>query len=234
MISTIMTIIVTIAFVGFLFFGPKASENIIEKTIELREFDAVEIGISSNITIKKGPTHSIKIKSHENIISAIETTIENEILTLEFTKKFMNIRVIDIELTTPKLIGIGIEGVDATVQTDHYKADTFYVNATDYCKITVDVDANKIISRIKAKGSATFKGNANIHDIIAEGELEINAFDLNTKESKVVAYQSGFFHLSVSEKLDVVSGGIGNVVYRGNPEVKSEMNNTGKLLKRKK
>jgi len=86
---------------------------------------------------------------------------------------------------------------------------------------------------INGAGNIVLRGNANSSNCIINGAGNINAFSFSVKNCIAKVNGTGDCSVYVSDNLDAVISGVGNIIYDGNPKVvKSSISGIGNISKR--
>lgn len=174
-------------------------------TRPLSSFQAIVIKNQAlGITLKQGENEEITLKTDENLIDLIETTVENNVLSIQVKKghcfKKKN-RTPKLEISFKDLQKINLDGL-ASLKGENLQLDS----------LTLDTDG---------LGSIDFTGSANYFKIDVDGISKIDTRNFIAKHVVVHADGIGKTTVHATESLDVDIDGIGQVQYKGNPKVSS-------------
>jgi hypothetical protein len=82
--------------------------------------------------------------------------------------------------------------------------------------LDLDVKGKTIKTELSGSGTIILKGYASYNDITMSGSGNMNAFNLELETAKIKVSGSGLAEVSVSNALDAVVMGSGNVKHKGN------------------
>lgn len=211
----------------------KGNGNVTSQQRSETGFTGVESGGNFNTYVGIGP-YSIKIEAEENIISYIETFVDNGVLKIREKDGFWlkPNRSIKVYVTAPRLNRIHSGGngdvFSTTRITDSSRID---LHVGGNAKMKVEVDAPQIDADLGGNGGIEIKGQTRDFTAKSAGNGEINAFDLQSENAKVEIYGNGNASINASVKLDVRIGGNGNIKYKGNAQTSTQITGNGSLKK---
>ncbi|MBK6281967.1 MAG: DUF2807 domain-containing protein [Draconibacterium sp.] len=80
------------AFSSCVFMGPsiKGNGNVVEQTREPGNFDKIDVSRGMNVYITQGETRKVVVKADENLLEAIETKNEGDVLVIKATQNIRN------------------------------------------------------------------------------------------------------------------------------------------------
>ncbi len=192
-------------------------ENRIE--YELETFNKVVNECFAQITIKKGDKNSIVFLCDNEMLSAIEYSISNEILTISMKDDFKSNTEFfcKIELHTTELVEIENSGIgiilldyesDKSLKIDN--SGTGYVNATTNCPSASVVNSGIGSITIKGKAQNTYFENSGIGHIDAKNLISENTIIDNSGIGSVSAY--------ADSAISVTNNELGSVKIYGSPK----------------
>ena len=107
---------------------------------------------------------------------------------------------------------------------------SFFTNQSSSNQTGVVYGENIVVSA-GGSGSLTLSGTCNFAEITVQGSGGFSGSNLEIREAEVVSQASGHTYIWVTDRLNVKVLGSGNVYYRGNPQIKSVVQGSGKLIK---
>lgn len=162
--------------------------DLIEKTIQIDKFTAMNIEGQAEIKVTYGTTQSVKVRAQENILELLDFTVTNEKLTIGTKSNYSikNSKGIFIEIVTPNAItsydisGAGEVTVSGKPQQDLNiqiaGAADFDTNDLEVENVSIDI-AGAADCKVKAvktlnvsiagTGSVAYKGNPTVSKSIA-------------------------------------------------------------------
>ncbi len=206
--------------------------------ISLDEFYGIEINNKLNVYIKKDSINKVKIVGNSNLITSVSTNIIDSILILEennkcnFTRSYDN--EIDIIVHTTNL-----EHVFSYGPCNIYSIDTL-----DFERLLIRIYGRVAKTQLNVKcdhffmeawqstGEAFIEGETNFFHILNHGNTYIYAFGLDSKYAEIEHRSTGNIEVSASHKITIDLLDIGNLYYKGEPEVEiTKQNYMGAVIK---
>jgi hypothetical protein len=99
------SMLILIAFSSCVFMGPsiKGNGNVVEQNRKTRDFSKIEVSRGMNVYISQGETHKIVVKADENLLDAIETENEGDVLIIRATQNIRSATSKKVFITVPNL-----------------------------------------------------------------------------------------------------------------------------------
>jgi len=175
------------------------------------EFSKIDIDAKARINIYQG-TPAISFEGDEGVINAMETTVENGKLTVQFDKKYDVIKVDDIT--------INISVKDLSLLKIKGENTITFIDDRTLNNLEVELDgANTLISN----------GTANKVRYELLGENTIQAFDLVSQETSIRIIGESHAEVNCQDHLNVRIAGQGEVLYKGQPSIDKEILGEGRI-----
>jgi len=185
-----------------------ANGAIVNEEREINGYNSISLSVPANVYITEGPGESFRIKTHENLLSFIDTDVTGTTLRISTNHNLRNVKTLDV-----------------------------YVSALDYEKLSITgagairvencLDVDELELEITGAGLIEVCGSAEILRTKITGAGKIQAYDLQTMNTNVTVSGSGEVQTRVSESLNVHISGTGVVRYIGSPEITSNISGAG-------
>lgn len=210
--------------------------EIITEMPSVTEFDAVDIGISSdiNISVVEGGGHGLELKGYGNIIKHIKTEVKDKVLYIEYDLDdtwTVNEEDMKVRISVPSLKSLSLSGApDAHIQ-GNVKGDDFRLDISGASEVIVDnINVNKLevdmsgASELNVKNGVVKQASYDIN-----GAGKVAAFPLQTEETTASISGVGEGEVTASLKLDATISGAGSVKYKGQPKVTERISGAGSV-----
>jgi len=192
-------------------FGIEAKGDMVQKTYELEDFNALGMGLSGTVYIKKGNSNSVRIEAQSDVIDLIEQQVRSGKWTIEFEQKVRDYDPVKVYVEMDDITSLSLGGSgDIRVQ------DVF--DGLGELKLS-----------LAGSGDIDMQGSAQSAKVNIAGSGDINAADLSVATCKVSIAGSGSAYISSSEELNVSIAGSGSVYYRGRPKLKTSVAGSGSV-----
>jgi hypothetical protein len=176
-----------------------AAESKSSRTLDLRDFDAIEIGGAYELDVIVGEDFSIELSGPSDEMARVEATLKNGALVLGAAKRHRgDTKGVKAVVTMPALNRISVSGVaDADisgVKSDHFKLDLSGVG-----EVNVAGACGKLYARVSGVG-------------------EVDAQSLQCKSVDVKVAGVGEARVYASEAVSAEVSGMGGIMVYGSPK----------------
>lgn len=110
---------------------------------------------------------------------------------------------------------------------DTFKATAFGVNAKEGAKIKVNLDVEKLKTKLNSGGEVIVGGKATNHDVSITSGGTLSAKDLATKQSTVSISAGGEANIHATDFVEAKTTAGGTINVYGNPKQVNKTNNAG-------
>jgi len=209
------------------------SGNVISETRTVDTFHSVELKGSGNLYVTQDETPELRIEAEDNILPLLKTYVTDGVLVIEREpfKCITTRKPVNAYVTMNEVKQLSLSGSGKIIGQTKITSDSLGVTVSGSGNIDLEVDTEELRTTISGSGNAQLKGDATAHDFTISGSGDIQSYDLDTEKSTVVISGSGKSEVSVSNELDVKIFGSGDVYYKGDPVINTEITGSGKLKK---
>ncbi len=171
------------------------------KTIDLTDFDRIEISGVYDLTVEAGEDYSIKVSGSAREIDRIEASVSDGVLELSQKKKNSWRRKqhgVDAVITMPTISGLEVSGVvDGTVS---------------------GIDVERFNLAISGVGDVTLSGRCDQLEASVSGVGDLDADGLECRDVEIRVSGVGDASVYASESVDATVSGMGDIDVYGKPE----------------
>lgn len=207
----------------------EGSGNVITEERSLSGYHSVDLRGTGNIYITQGEEYYIKLKTDDNIMPLISTTVKKCILLIASEKCIGKITCLDVHITMKEIKGLTVSGSGDILGDSLIVAKNLDININGSSKINLNLEATTITSTISGSGDIKLRGHTKVHNAKINGSGTISCFDLGTKRTEVKINGSGNCNIYASEVLNIEINGSGDVIYQGDPKVTSNTKGSGSV-----
>ncbi|SDM74611.1 Putative auto-transporter adhesin, head GIN domain [Daejeonella rubra] len=197
-------------------------------------FSGISSSGSYNVFITMGNKESLRLEGSSDIISQIETTVENGILKIR-NKKQMNMRnwnsggKVNIYIEAKTLHGITLSGSGDIDVRGMVKSTQLTNTISGSGSISQSMDVENFVAVISGSGKINAKGKAENAKITIAGSGDFEGKGLQTTNASTKVSGSGNITISADKSLEALMSGSGNIQYSGNPSLKSTKSGSGSI-----
>jgi hypothetical protein len=201
-----------------------------KKVIELPEFKGIYVNSNYTVYLKQTNKQEVTVEALTEIFSVTDIKVENGILMVNVERKPDNsnksiwAKIDDIKLNPAMKLYVSVKNVNDLQVNGGGKIISENSIATDYVTLgvsgngsmDVDLKGNTIKAEVSGSGTMTLRGYATLLEGEVSGSGGINGFNCALEKAKVKVSGSGTCQLNVTDNLDALVLGSGNVKHKGN------------------
>jgi hypothetical protein len=211
----------------------KGSGKVISESRQVPEFREIRLEGQGKVVLAQGNQSSLEVTTDDNILPSIETEVKDGKLIISHEKgKNLKPTTLNVTITVKDLEGISIAGSGDIIGNDEFNSAKFYADIAGSGDIAIKISADRLESGISGSGSIKLAGSTNSHDARITGSGDLDAFELQARNSSVVITGSGNCRIRVSDRLQAKITGSGDVLYKGHPEISKSITGSGKVKDR--
>ena len=212
-----------------------------ERSLDLDGIRGVLNTTPGDLEIRQGDAERLVISADDNLLDAVETNVEDGILTRRFRSKF-NVRIrthLRFTLTVKALEEIAITGSGDThaetldcprlavrlsgsgdVDLDALRSRRVELRLSGSGDVRVaELDAEDVETRLSGSGNVELRGKAGEQTLRISGSGNYSAERLGSRNARVSITGSGDGRVNVTDALEVSISGSGDLRYSGDPRV---------------
>ena len=201
-----------------------------KKVIELPEFKGIYVNSNYTVYLKQTNKQEVTVDALTEIFAVTEIKVENGILMVNVERKPDNsnksiwAKIDDIKLNPAMKLYVSVKNINDLQVNGGGKIISENSIATDFITLgvsgngsmDVDLKGNTIKAEVSGSGTMTLRGYATLIEGVVSGSGSINGFNCALEKAKVKVSGSGSCQLNVTDNLDALVLGSGNVKHKGN------------------
>jgi hypothetical protein len=209
------------------------SKIVIRETRAVDLFHSVETVGPCDVFFTKDINQKLVLEGEDNILPLIRTWVGHDgTLIIEPKRGYKSDIGVKAYISMTEIRGFTIAGSGTIVGELPFSTDELALKIAGSGQMKMDITAQKVSTEIAGSGDIFLEGKAGFHSYTIVGSGNLNADFFITSQYEIRILGSGDSHIYVTDILDVVIAGSGNVYYRGDPAViNCNINGTGKLIK---
>lgn len=229
-IPVILILLVCMAASGCIGQGIQGSGKVINETRQASGFNQIDLNGAGELIITQGNTESLTIQADDNLMPYIKTNVNNDKLTINFNNSLpLPSQSVKIYLTVKNISTITTSG-SGKIYSNNLKANDLTININGAGESNLNnLNANTLKIVISGAGKMTLSGNVNEQNINISGAGEYNAANLSSKITSLSINGAGRGTVRVSDVLNAMINGGGDIKYIGNPKVVQQINGAGDI-----
>jgi len=199
-------------------------------TYDIDAFNSIVLSTVGDLQITDDTTFYIKAEGPQNVVDNLRFGVEETKLVIYSDACFTAEYDLHLEVGLPDLIGVALTGVGDVVSQGTWTSPSFSIVHGGIGTINALISCDSIVSEAFGTGTLTLNGVANKHYIASTSAVQFNGYGLETALTDILSNGQKNSYIKADQALRVVINGIGDVYYRGQPIITSEINGMGQLI----
>ncbi len=201
-----------------------------KKVLELPEFKSIYVNSNYTVYLKQTNKQEITVEALTEIFAVTDIKVENGILMVNVDRKPDNpnkslwAKIDDIKVNPTMKLYVSVKNINDLQVNGAGRIISENSIATDYVtlgvsgngSLDVDLKGNTIKAELSGGGLMTLRGYATALDAVVSGSGTINGFSCTLETAKVKVSGTGLCQLNVSNNIDALVLGTGQVKHKGN------------------
>jgi hypothetical protein len=215
---------------AFLLFSVISFGQVTKKTLELPDFKSVYVNSNYTVYLKQTNKQEVVVEALTDIFSATDIKVENGILMINIERKPENpnkslwAKIDDIKLNPTMKVYISVKNLNELqvnsngkiISENSISADNILLGIAGNGSMDIDLKGNLVKAEVTGNGNLTLRGYATTLDALISGPGTLNGFNCPIDNAKVKVSGSGLCQLNVSQNMDALVLGNGQVKHKGN------------------
>lgn len=201
-----------------------------KKVLELPEFKSIYVNSSYTVYLKQTNKQEVTVEALTEIFSLTEIKVENGVLMINIERKPENpnksiwAKIDDIKLNpTMKLYvsmknisELQVNGNGKIISENSIAAENILLGVAGNGTMDLDLKGNTIKAEVTGNGNLNLRGYGSVIDVLISGPGNFNGFNCTLENAKVKVSGSGICQLNVSQNMEALVLGNGQVRHKGN------------------
>jgi len=218
----------------FLFVMILASEIVTgqttKKVLDLPEFKGIYVNSNYTVYIKQTNKQEVTVEALTEIFAVSEIKVENGILMVNVDRKPENPnkslwqKIDDIKLNPTMKLYVSVKNINdlqvngngKIISENSIAAESIMLGISGGGSLDVDLKGNTVKAELSGSGQMTVKGYATSIDAVVSGSGTLNGYNCALETAKAKVSGSGLCQLNVSNNIDALVVGNGQVKHKGN------------------
>ena len=215
---------------SFLLIASFATAQVTKKTIEVPEFKSIYVNSNYSVYLKQTNKQEVVVEALTEIFSATEVKVENGILMInierkpESPNKSLWAKIDDIKLNPTMKVYISMKNINELqvngngkiISENSISADNLLLSVAGNGSMDLDIKGNTVKAEVTGNGNMNLRGYASNIDALVSGPGTFNGFNCPLDNAKVKVSGSGICQLNVTQTMDALVLGNGQVKHKGN------------------
>lgn len=206
---------------------------------QVEDFNHIQLRIAAKLFLAPDTAieiNTIEVSGKETTVNNIVVTSNNGLVAIDFKDcidEHGDIRAI-VHYNPLYTSQLTVENVGSGIIESSYalKHSEVILNNSGAGKIDVSILSDSINSMVTGSGKIIISGGTNLLKAELTSSGDISAFELGATNSVLHLTSFGNVETTTSDQLDIFIGGSGDVYYKGNPDIDSEITGSGQIYNR--
>jgi hypothetical protein len=207
--------------------------NVVEENRKVGDFDEIKVSRGMNVYISQGEKIKVVVKADENLLDAIETRIEGDVLEITSNKNIRKATTKKVYVTLPTIKQIKASAGSNVFSQSTLKSKNLRLSGSAGSNMKIEVDCGKMDVSVSAGSNMMLEGKASSFLGKASAGSNLKAEGLISKKCQVKTSSGANIWISVKNNLTAQASSGGNIFYYGNPETTDvEKSSGGNVIKK--
>lgn len=209
------------------------SGHVVSETRHIGALTDVEVSGDFEVHLKQATVTALEIKAEDNIIGVVETGVRGNTLYVRIRERthLRNHLPIKVYIQSPIFQRLQFDGSGTADNQDTIHTSLFKCEINGSGKGWLTLATNDLTTTINGSGDMVLKGSASTHNSEIIGSGSVAAADMEVQKASITISGSGNHAAFVRQQLDVRINGSGEVHYKGEASVVSDIKGSGKVSK---
>ena len=204
--------------------------QVTKKVLELPEFKSIYVNSNYTVYLKQTNKQEVSVEALTDIFTASDIKVENGILMINIERKPENpnkslwAKIDDIKLNPTMKLYVSMKNIDELqvnsngkiISENSLAANNLSLAVNGNGSMDVDVKGDVLKAEVSGSGNMSLRGYASSIDAFVSGSGNLNGFTCPVTSAKVKVSGSGSCELTVSDAIDALVLGSGQVKHKGN------------------
>lgn len=217
------------AFSSCVFMGPsiKGNGNVVEQTRKTGDFNKIEVSRGMNVYITQGEPQKVVVKADENLLEAIETKNEGDVLIIRATQNIRSATSKKVFITVPDLEEIEASSGSNIFSETKLVFRDLKVSTSSGSNVTLEINSEKTEFSSSSGSNINLKGTTNSFKAKVSSGSNIKAEELTAENCETKASSGSNIWITAKSDFsgDVSSGA--NIFVYGNPKNSNTKKSSG-------
>lgn len=207
-----------------------AFAQVTKKPIEVPEFKSIYVNSNYTVYLKQTNKQEVTVEALTEIFSLTDIKVENGILMINVERKPDNpnksiwAKIDDIKLNPTMKLYISVKTINdlqvngggKIISENSIAASNLNLAVNGPGSMDVDIKGETVKAEVSGSGSLSLRGYATSIDAVVSGSGSVNGFNCPLETAKVKVTGTGLCELNVTNNIDAIVLGSGQVKHKGN------------------
>jgi len=213
--------------------GEKGNGVRVSESIEVDEFDRVEISGAFTVILAEEESNTIKIETDENLLEFIEVAVRGNSLEVGTDRRLDSEDGIIIYIPVTNLEGLDCSGASDISTRNFLNTEDIKITISGAGKLELMLKAGNVSLDVSGATLVYLEGMAERLEVDMSGAGSLEASEFEVEDCSAQISGVGNIVVNVTGELDAEVSGLGKVEYVGDPaSVKGDVSGVGNVSKK--
>lgn len=202
------------------YMGPsiKGNGKVVEEKRKVQDFEKIDVSRGMNVYISQGEYTKVVVKADENLLEAIETITEGDVLKIKATQNIRSSKSKKVFITTPHINEIKASSGSNVYSETELNFKKLKIYASSGSNMNLEINSEFAESKASSGSNIKLKGTSNSFQGKASSGANIQAGKLKSEDCTARASSGSNIWITAKTDLDADVSSGANVFVYGNPK----------------
>lgn len=208
--------------------GPVASE-----TRKVENFDKIKAEGRIKVYLTQGPQQSLELKGAKNLLTEVQTKVENDELTIVLKNKISKSDKVEAYITIPTVTGLAFSAGASVETSQALKGEELDIETSSGSHVNLSLEYKNINCESSSGSKVELEGNAELARFNLSSGSEVKGDGFATNKCIVDASSGSHADVKVLQELIAHVNSGANFKYSGEPSKKDLNTSAGGSIEKK-
>jgi len=205
--------------------SPQITGNgeVAEKRINLQDFDRLRVSGAFTIELRQADRYEVVLVADRNLHEVIELSVHKGILRVSTRESIRKAESLKLRISMPALEGLDFSGATELIGVGNLSGDELYIETSGASEMKLQLAYDNLEIKSSGASEGHLTGRADRLLLQSSGASEWQAEELEVAEARVKMSGASNLRLWVRDNLEVDISGAGELLYRGQPAIQSDI-----------
>jgi hypothetical protein len=202
-----------------------------ERSYEIESFTGIDARDALTIEVKQGAYFDIEARGDRRNLNDLIIRKSGNTLLLYFAEWENRQHETYVTIILPTLTTVSFSGATNAAIKGFDSENSFSLSLSGASIASVHTQAQDMMLDLSGASVLQISGSTQEYNARVTGASSLKAFGLTSTTAKLSVSGASSARVTVSEQLQAIVNGSSSVVYRGNPQIESEVKDSSSLIK---
>jgi hypothetical protein len=202
-----------------------------ERSYAIESFASIDARDALTIEVKQGAYFDIEARGDRRNLNDLVVRKSGNTLLLYFDEWENRQHETYVTIILPTLTNVSFSGATNAEIEGFDSENTFSLSLSGASIASVNSHAQEMVLDLSGASVLQISGSTQQYNAKISGASSLKAFGLTSTTASLSVSGASSARVTVSEQLQAIVNGASNVIYRGNPQIESDVTDSSSLIK---